>query len=276
MEGGAATMDGSVGSVPVDPTVALTTIGTGGLPREHGVVGPVFRNNLGYARTEGSSLQEVPVGGLVEAWGRTSPGSSIATLADDLDREFNDDAMIGLIATDPSDRGLIGRNWYPGSDRDDVVVASGDVPVQTRAFTEMLDRGRFGRDHIPDLIAVAAEGTIEELDVQLRTLERAATAAAQGSVVIAVAGTGATPSNESDPGSARGFVRAVEKEIPGPGTVVSAAVPAGLFLDQQAMIKKGIRSADVVRAATGIRAPDGSRMTADVFGGLAVSFGRYC
>ncbi|MDQ4143108.1 MAG: hypothetical protein M3198_05060, partial [Actinomycetota bacterium] len=54
----ASTLDARVGSVPVEPTASLTTIGTGGLPHQHGMVGTLVRNDEG---------------DVVRAWGARSP-----------------------------------------------------------------------------------------------------------------------------------------------------------------------------------------------------------
>src|SRR5436190_2006717 len=75
MHSGTGTLSGVTGSLPVDPTASLTTIGTGGLPSEHGITGLLIRNNM-----EGGNAGQV-----AHAWAKDAPPSVISTLADDLD-----------------------------------------------------------------------------------------------------------------------------------------------------------------------------------------------
>ena len=59
-----------VGSLPLDPAAVLTTIGSGGIPSEHGITGSRLRGTRGR---------------VVPSWSREAPTSVIATLGDDLD-----------------------------------------------------------------------------------------------------------------------------------------------------------------------------------------------
>ena len=65
-----ARLRGTTGSLPVEPATTLTTIGTGGLPFQHGITGNLIRDKDGVA---------------VPAWSASVPTSIIATLADDWD-----------------------------------------------------------------------------------------------------------------------------------------------------------------------------------------------
>ena len=47
MRDGAGTLDGRTGSLPLDPAATETTIGTGGLPSQHGITGSYVRNTGG-------------------------------------------------------------------------------------------------------------------------------------------------------------------------------------------------------------------------------------
>ena len=112
--GGAGTLDGDVGSLPLDPTAALTTIGTGGTPAEHGIAGTWLRDDRG---------------AVIRAWSAGAPTSVIATLADDLDEALDQRPAIALVATDAADRGIVGRAWYARTDRDPTVIAGRPASV---------------------------------------------------------------------------------------------------------------------------------------------------
>ena len=90
------TLEGTTGSLPLDPAATLTTIGTGGLPSQHGITGP---SSAG------------PAARSPARWSPSAPGSVIATFADDLDASTDQDAGRWLL-TAGSDRGLIGDGWY--------------------------------------------------------------------------------------------------------------------------------------------------------------------
>ena len=99
---GGGTLEGTTGSLPLDPTATLTTIGTGGLPTQHGITGTIIRGDDG---------------DVAPAWGAGAPGSVIATLADDLDRDTDQRALIAGVLSSRSDRGIIGDGWYRGPPR---------------------------------------------------------------------------------------------------------------------------------------------------------------
>lgn len=258
METGAGTLDGYTGSLPLDPTATLTTIGTGGPPSQHGITGTLLRNDDGE---------------VVRAWGPGAPPSIIATLADDLDRAEGERPLIGIVETDPADRGLIGGSWYPHHDRDAVSIASGEDAVASAR--RMLARG-FGRDDVPDILAVVLDGSVTSMDERLRELVRSARHAAHGSVVVAVAGTGTAPAPTRESLRSSQIVSQVEADVPGEAAVIDGAVPGGLFLDQQTLSAEGITGQVVVDALLSLSRPDGRPIMADAFQGFAVSFARYC
>lgn len=258
MHTGAGTLHGDTGSLPLDPAATLTTIGTGGLPSQHGITGTLVRNDRGK---------------VVRAWGPGAPPSIIATLPDDLDEAEGQRPLIGIVETDPADQGLIGGTWYPHHDRDAVSVASGeDAVASARAI---LARG-FGRDGIPDILAVVLDGSAASMDARLRELVYSVRRASRGSVLVAVAGTGAALDPTATSVSASQIVSRVEAEVPGDRAVVAGAVPGGLFLDQDTLSAEGITGQAAVDALLDVMGADGRPIMADAFQGFAVSFARYC
>jgi hypothetical protein len=245
----AGTLDGSTGSLPLDPVASLTTIGTGALPSQHGITASFVRNTKS---------------DVTPAWGDGAPLSVVSTLAEDLDRHFGERSSIGFVARDGSDRGLIGGSWYPEHDRDDIRV--GAEPLVS--VDSMLKQG-FGTDDIPDIIAVALAG---------RTAKMIRTTAAIGSLVrqthipatFVLAGTGQA--------SADSATNSIERDVDAAigARVVSATVAGGLFLDQAVMAANDVTSDDVVRALDAMKAPDGTPLFADAYPGFAISFSRYC
>jgi len=253
---GAGTLQGDTGSVPLDPTATLTTIGTGGLPSQHGMTGTLVRTDEGET---------------VRAWGPGSPLSVISTLPDDLDQAFDQRPKIGLVATDVSDRGLIGGTWYIGHDRDDVVIAPGDPAA---AVARLLRRG-YGADAVPDVLGVVLQGPVDQLDALTRRIVEEARRATGGSTLTVVAGTG---SAQPTPASLTGSTLAsdVDRAVGGTRSVVEAAVAGGLFLDQRVLAAEGISGQTAVDALFGVSGPNGEHVMDDAFQGFAVSFARYC
>jgi hypothetical protein len=262
MERGAATVAGTTGSLPLDPAATLTTIGTGGLPSQHGITGALVRNDHGR---------------LVGAWGPGAPFSVIATLPDDLDQAMDQRPLIGLVASDEADRGIVGGNWYIGHDRDAIVVATGGSAVP--AAEQLLAEG-FGHDAVPDILAVVLDGPVGSIDRRTQELVAAAERSAGGSVAVAIAGTGGSVADAGSTGGARiplpDVVSQVDAGVSGDANVIAGAVSGGLFLDQGALAREGISADAVVQATMGVTAPDGTRVFEDAFQGFAVSFGRYC
>lgn len=254
LDQGAGTLSGRIGSLPIDPTATLTTIGAGGPPSEHGVTGSVVRNEEG---------QVVP------AFGDGAPVPIIAALADDLD-DASGRSRIGLVATDELDRGLIGGRWYEGSDDDEVTVATGPDAVESaRAMLASM-----GQSEDTDLLGVVLDGPVRAMDRRTEQIVRAARAAAGGSVLVVVAATGSVRAGEGAPPDDL-VIEAVERAVPG-AAVVAATVPGGMFLDRDALTAAGVTGQVAVEALLGVTDEDGREMMADAFQGFAVSFARYC
>ena len=253
LAGGAGTFDAVTGSIPTDPAAILTTIGTGGLPHQHGMVGTLVRNGAGR---------------VVRAWGPGSPVHIIATLPDDLDEELDQKPLIGLVQSDPSDRGLVGGDWYVATDEDEIVT---ETAQPATAVEEFLDRG-FGRDSVPDILAVALAGDADFMDEQVgriaRLVERRASEAA-----LVVTATGGHPATRDF--SASAVQRELERAVPGAADAVEAMAPGGIFLDQQAL-GGNITEDDVLKALRALEGADGRPLLADAFPAIAVSFARYC
>lgn len=252
---GAGSRSAQTGSLPPDPAAVLTTIGTGGLPSQHGVTGSVVRNDRGE---------------VVPAFGARAPVQVIATLADDLEAA-DPRTLVGLVATDPSDRGLVGGGWYRDPDPVDAIL--GDTSAAPIAVRTLLAAG-FGADEVPDVLGVVIDGPVRTLDRRTGAIVRAAERATGGSTLVVVTGTGSPANRLAVP--ARDLLPAVEGTVPGDEPVVAATVPGGLFLDQDVLARAGVTGQAIVDALLGIRAPDGERMMADAFQGFAVSFARYC
>lgn len=257
MKDGVATMDGDVGSLPLDPAAALTTLGTGGLPSQHGITGTYVRNHSGK---------------LVRAFGRGAPVTVIAALGDDLDEVLDQRPRIGMVASQPSDRGAIGGDWYVDVDTDDFVVAP-EEPA--RAVTRMLDGG-YGTDDVVDLVAVTLEGSLPDMDAALESMVEAAGRASGGSVVVVVTATGSLGEKVAGEVTAAEVAAEVEEDVAGTGEVVEAAVPGGIYLDQKALESLGVTEDDVLSALRAATGSQGSRLFNDTFTAIAVSFARYC
>ena len=254
---GAGTLEAETGSLPLDPAATLTTIGTGGLPSQHGITGSFVRNDEGE---------------LVPAFGEGSPVQVIATLADDLEESSGGRALVGLVATQEGDRGLVGGGWYP--DEDPVDVAIGDGAAAPRSVDAALAAG-YGADDVADVLGVAMEGSVRSLDARTRKIVDEAREATGESVLVVIAGSG---SREGEPASVSdaALVDAVEEVVPGTSPAVAATVPGGIFLDQATLTEAGVTGQVAVDALLGVTDPDGREMMVDAFQGFAVSFARYC
>ena len=246
----ARTFWGTTGSLPVEPATTLTTIGTGGLPFQHGITGNLIRDKRGAP---------------VPAWSSEAPTSVIAALPDDWDHATGQRARIGLIAPDPTDQGLVGGTWFLDHDRDDLVFGRHD-PVRS---VERLLRSGYGVDDTTDVLGVVLTGSSS--DAHTRAIVEAVHRSVPDATFVITASGWATP------GSARSgasVARSVDRAIG--SSVVAAAVPGGLFLDQAVMAANDITSDDVVRAMDAMKAPDGTPLFADAYPGFAISFSRYC
>ena len=253
---GSGTLEASAGSLPLDPAATLTTIGTGGLPSQHGITGSFVRNDDG---------------SVVEAFGVGAPVTVIASLADDLDHAHRA-SRVGAVLAEEVDRGIVGDGWYRGGDPVDITV--GDSAAAPLAVEENLGSG-YGADERPDVLAVVLEGDIGSLDRWTHRIVGAAERRARGSTLVVVAGTGSGADGrtavEDD-----ALVRVVEQAVPGGTPAVETVVPGGMFLDQDVLRREhvtGLVAADAMRSAT---AWDGEPLLADAFQGFAVSFARYC
>lgn len=256
LDDGAGTLAGESGSLPLDPAAMLTTIGTGGLPSQHGITGSWVRNDQGE---------------VAHAYAPGAPVQIIATLADDLDHA-NPSTLVGLVASDERDRGIVGGSWYPGEDRvEPLIVDNATVPV---AVGVSLSEG-YGADEIPDVLGVVLEGSVRSMDRWTRRIVTEAQRATGGATLVVVAGTGSRDAS----GLAlpdRPLVDAVEEAVPGDARAVAATVPGGLFLDQAVLRDQHSTTQVAVDAILSVNGPDGERMLADAFQGFAISFARYC
>jgi hypothetical protein len=253
---GAGTLDARAGSLPLDPAAVMTTVGTGGLPRNHGITGTLVRNDRGQ---------------VVRAWDRGSPFSVIAALGDDLDELRGQKPRIGVVGNDVGDRGLIGGNWYLEHDSDDVVLAPRGTE-QVAAAERLLASG-YGADTVPDLLAVAMEGPIARMDSALGRIVEAADAAAGSSFVVVVTATGPASSGPHTVPATyveRGVERAVGADV------IEASALGGFFLDQEALASTEVTDDRVVDALRDIEGPGGAPLFADVFPQVAVTFAKYC
>jgi hypothetical protein len=263
MRVGAGTMDAIAGSLPLDPAATIATIGTGGLPRQHGITGTLLRN-------EG--------GALVRAWGRAAPPSVIATLGDDLDQRRRQHPLIGLVGTEVGDRGLIGGSWYLNGDRDPVVIIGRGASVtdQVAAARALLRQKGFGRDDVTDLAGVVLSGPVSELDAGLARLIETAEHTSRGSVAIVVTATGENDVSGTEVIGASVLRQRLEQAIPASEQVIEAMVPGGIFLDQQALARLEVSDDAVVRELLRLRDESGEPLMEDAFPAIAITFGRYC
>lgn len=254
----------SLPSLPHDPAAVMTTIGTGGLPSEHGITGTHVRNEEGKVAAAWSlpSLR-VPRPGYRAA----PPTSVIATFADDLDEELEQKPKIGLVADTFQARGLVGGDWYVDHDRDDTrIVATGDIVATSR---RMMENG-YGDDRIPDLIGVVTTGSDGASDA-LRIV-RTAQKATRGDVAAAITLLPASaPDEPAVP--ARRITALLEQELG--SDVVEVDTAGGWFLDQDRLASTGITRDEVVRTLDQMRI-QGRPVFADVFPSLAVAFARFC
>jgi hypothetical protein len=241
----------TAGSLPLDPTAVLTTIGSGGLPAQHGVTGTLVRADDGR---------------VVRAFARGSPQPVIAALGDDLDHLTGGEARIGIVATDASDRGLIGGTWYGGADDDEVVV---DAAHARTDVADMLGSG-FGADDVPDLLGVVLTGPVRRLDALTRSIVGDVTRRIPRTTVVVTATGSLRVAGETERASTV-------------ASAIGAAVPAigeqgagGIFLDERAAAAAGISTQQVVDAMRTQRTSIDSPLFADAFPSFAVRFGRYC
>lgn len=251
------TMDGRTESLPADPAAVLTTIGTGGTPAQHGITGTLIRDDSGR---------------LHRAWTENAPIAVIAGLGDDLDEVTNQRARVGIVAHDPTDRGLVGGTWYVTHDEDDFVVSQ--RPNDVVQEVELLLEDGYGGDTVPDLLGVTLRGSIHKMDrVTERLIE--ASAAAVGRDRLAVVFTSTGSASGAGLPAAR-VTSQVEEALSAGGRVVAASAPGGLYLDQATVTEEEIAEDDILTALRRVEDRAGRRVFRDVFAAIAVSFGRYC
>jgi len=259
MHRGAATVAGTTGSLPLDPAATLTTIGTGGLPFQHGITGSLIRNDNG---------------AVVAPWSQQAPPSVIATLGDDLDQALAQAPQIGIVETAPTDRGLIGGTWYQSRDDDTVALATG-AAAQQHAVASMLSHG-FGADATPDIIGVVMQGPVADLDRELRAVVVMTQKATHGHALVVVAGTGTWSGATRPTMTGPDLLHAVD-QLTGLSTPpAQAAVPGGVFLDEAALIEEHVTGQVVQKAFLDLRDTNGAPVMSDAFQAFAVSFSRYC
>ena len=248
--------EAEIGSLPADPAALHATIGTGGIPAEHGITGSTLRNDAG---------------AVSEAWRQATraPRSVIATLADDLDEFLQGRPLIALVADSIAARGLIGGNWYIDNDVDRIEIGpAGTLPSRVGPI---LARG-FGTDPATDVLAVSLRTTPTQGASPALHLIRIAQRHLPNDFAAAVVALPAAPEPQLSIPAHRA-ARAVDRALG--RKVVAADGAGGLFLDQEALARARITKDDVVEVLRGLEL-DGRRVFADVFPGLAVSFARFC
>ena len=261
MANGAGTLEAHNNSWSGDPAPALTSLGTGGLPSQHGITGSLLRNEDG---------------DLVDAWGPESPTHVIATLADDLDESLGQKPVIALVGDDQIDKGLVGGDWFSDSDTDLVSLSRTASPAQITAEAEQLLRlTPLARDDVPDVLAVSQRGPVAELDEQLGRLLAAVRDTAGGEVLVVVAGTGAVGSVDGDLFRHDRFLNGIERAVPGRKDVIEAVGPGEIFLDEEVLADRGTSEDAVLKAMLKARS-SGEAVFADAFPSVTVTFGRFC
>jgi hypothetical protein len=258
----AAELDGSApdgaagmatpGSLPLDPAAVLTTIGSGGLPAQHGITGTLLRGHDRVAR----------------AWTKGAPPSVITTLADDLDQANGQASRIGLVAPDVADRGLVGDGWYVGSDDDDVRIVRGD-PLP--AVNRMLADG-YGADAVPDMLGVVVGGPLETIDRRTEAIVDAVMSSVPDATVVVTATGSRRTATHAVPGGS--VARRLDTAVGAP--VVSAVASDGVFLDPAVVTSRGISSDQVATALRGLLGVDEQPLVLDAYPSFSVAFARYC
>ena len=233
------------GSLPLDPTAVESTIGTGGLPSQHGITGTWVRNTRGR---------------LTRAFGQGAPSPVIASLGDDLDRATGGASKIGLIQSSAGDVGLTGDAWYgTGSIRDETVHAGQNPAAQVSTFL----RQGWGADPTPDLLAVPLAGGASRDDrATVAIVEEVFHTVPDATIVVtATGGVGADD--------------AIDASAPAGVTVASRGDAAGGFFVDRTTANPSTAQ-DVVEAMRAQTSPAGVPVYADAFADYAVRFGRYC
>ena len=253
-------------SLPLAPAPLMATIGTGGTPSQHGVIGESVRNDRG-------DVVGAWHGPVARSFGSEAgfPGTVIATLSDDLDDVLNQKPKIGLVANDEVDEGLTGGDWYVDVDRDEKVFVK-DPKEAIEAAEEMIRSSGFGADPVPDILAVTLDAGNVDGPKLVATLSRTAHSSSDGKEAVVVIGLPSARTSGTVVPTTELTRQVDQKTAPG---VVERIVPGGLFLDQDVIADQGITKDQVVAALRDLRV-EGSPVFADVFPGIAVSFARFC
>ena len=108
-ENGTSYRNASVGSSPTITPSTHANLGTGGYPRDHGVTGIYYRNAAGK---------------VVEAFaGRDPSFMELTTYADEIDRAFGNDSLVGMVASRSWHLGMFGHgSTIPGADEDQLGI----------------------------------------------------------------------------------------------------------------------------------------------------------
>jgi hypothetical protein len=259
---GAGTLAGNTGSLPLDPAATLTTIGTGGLPFQHGITGSMIRDDRG---------------GVVPPWTEGAPTSVISTLADDLRHSFGARSRVAMVGTDPTDRGLIGNGWYLGAEPGDLVLAPRDpVPVVRGLLLQGFGQGSGTRDDAPDVLGVAVQGSVTAMDRETAAVVTSVLRRVPDALIV-VAGTGTLGPRAATQGEVEGAGH-VADAVQGPlgAHVVSGSVAGGLFLDGRALDAADLSADAAVRQMRALNGPGGRPLFSQVFPAFSVAFSRYC
>jgi hypothetical protein len=249
---GVASTNATTGSLPLDPVATLTTIGAGGLPSQHGITGD-------HIRYEDSKV--------VVPWSPGATTAVIAALPDDLVHR-RPDTKVGAVLPARIDQGIVGGTWWETGNVAHVVLARHDPGP---AVDAMLADG-FGADATPDVLAVVVGGSASSFANALRTIVPTVRAAVPATTVVVTA-TGARSPDGTLSGA--GVAQHVDANVRSSSPIVEAAVPGGLFLDQDVLAADGLSSGAVVGPMLGMT-DRGRKVFADAFPGFAVSFARYC
>jgi hypothetical protein len=250
--GAVASTDASPGSLPLDPVAALTTIGAGSVPAQHGITGGLIRDD----RSD-----------IVQPWSEGAPTAVIASLPDDLVAE-QPGTKVGAVLPARIDQGVVGGTWYGPGDVADVTIDRRDPG---RAVDRMLASG-FGADDTPDVLAVVIGGPARAFADAMRTIVPSVREAVPATTVVVTATGSRSPEGALTATAVAGRVNAGVRSS---GPIVEATVPGGLFLDQDVLAADGLSSGAAVQPMLGMR-EGGRTVFADAFPGFAVSFARYC
>lgn len=255
---GLLTLDAHTGSLPLDSSAVLATVGTGTLPSTHGITGTWLRALSGK---------------VVTAWEKGSPTTVTVATGDVLDDASHGEALVGAVLDEPFDRGIIGGTWFVGlGQRDDDEVRVVPTSQSAATVSAVLARG-YGQDATPDLLGVTLEGDVSQMDAATKRIAAAARRIGGGDAVVIVMGTGSAEDDVSGAVTATTVVRAVETSL-GADSVV-AADSGGIFLDWRVL---DARQSNASRGVAALR--DGTVTEFEsppiVYSGLSIAFGTSC